>query len=168
VVYYESGELREEIMAYRFVFGAALVIAVGLGAYFLYPSGPGLCQVCQRPLHAETFYQVRLKDGRTETVCCPRCGLRFQEGRDDVAATRVADFASGKLLEARDALYVEGSKQRLCCSPDVARRDPAGGQVVLTWDRCLPSLVAFEKREDAEEFRKREGGVLRTYGATDR
>jgi hypothetical protein len=33
----------------------------------------------------------------------------------------------------------------------------------LVWDRCLPSLLAFETREQAEFFRRQNGGEIKTY-----
>ena len=140
-----------------------LAVAGSAGYYLLYVDAEPSCAVCQRPLHKETYYRIQLADGETEDVCCPRCGLRFQRDRKDVASTEVADYFGGRRLDAEKALYVEGSALHLCCGEPAPRRDATGGQFVLTWDRCLPSLVAFETREEAEGFRRQNGGAVKTY-----
>ncbi len=121
-----------------------------------------LCQACRRPLHSETSYQVTLENGDVKKLCCPRCGLHFQTGRDDVAGARTTDYPTGKLIAADQAFYVENSSVMLCCSLDKLQRDRSGGQYGLRWDRCLPSLVSFEKREEAERFLQERGGALKT------
>jgi nitrous oxide reductase accessory protein NosL len=75
----------------------------------------------------------------------------------------VSDFFHRRRLDAPKAFYVEGSSVHLCCGEMAPRRDAEGGQYVVAWDRCLPSLVAFETREDAETFRRQNGGTLKTY-----
>lgn len=140
-----------------------LAVAGSAGYYFFYADAERSCAVCNRPLHEETFYRIRLMGGETEDVCCPRCGLRFQRGRKDLVSAEVADFFHGRRLDAAKAFYVEGSELHLCCGEPAPRRDATGGKFVLTWDRCLPSLVAFETREEAEGFRRQHGGTIRTY-----
>jgi len=140
-----------------------LAVAGSAGYYFLFVNAERSCAVCHRPLHPETFYRIHLKGGESEDVCCPRCGLRFQRDRKDVASTEVADFFHGRRLDAQKAFYVEGSSVHLCCGEPAPRRDATGGQFVLTWDRCLPSLVAFATREEAEGFRRQHGGTVKTY-----
>ena len=51
----------------------------------------------------------------------------------------------------------------LCRHNERVKEDRSGAQYELTWDRCLPSLVAFSSREDAEAFRRDSGGVIKTY-----
>ena len=135
------------------------VVAIG----YFWRSGPAGCAVCQRPLHQATFYEIRLADETRVDVCCTRCGLHYQSSQDDVAAVRVADFSTGALLEADRATYVEGSEVHLCCLTGNVQEDRSGTQYDLAWDRCLPSLVAFQSLTDAIEFQGANGGRLRTY-----
>src|SRR5690606_18883250 len=83
--------------------------------------------------------------------------------RSELMKAEVADFESGALLPAEEAIYVVGSDVHLCCSIERLREDWAGGQYVLSWDRCLPSIVAFRNRDRAIVFQSENGGYLSTY-----
>jgi hypothetical protein len=141
--------------------GLALVTSVGAVIYtHLGPSD--LCDVCYRPLHLETYYRIHMSNGKALDVCCPRCGLRFQEGRKDVVRTEVTDFETKKLVDAGEAFYVEGSPVHFC-SHAPREEDRSGTQYEVTWDRCLPSLIAFEARGAAVRFQEENGGAIKTY-----
>ena len=114
-------------------------------------------------MHKVTTCRLSLSGGEVVEVCCPRCGLYLQEGRNDIVKTEVADFNSGAFLEAEKAYYVEGSSVHLCCSGGDVQKDRAGISYERTWDRCLPSLVAFKSEEEAEQFIQRHGGALKVY-----
>ena len=120
------------------------------------------CDVCRRQVRPAIRYRIHLRDGRVKETCCPRCGLHFEKGRQDVARREVADFETGNLLKAEGAHYVEGSSVHLCCATD-SSRDQSGSQYELSWDRCLPSLTAFRSQEAAEQFRRDKGGSLKTF-----
>lgn len=140
-----------------------LALIAGGSYYFFQQQGEPVCGICTRAVHAATHYRIFLRDQEPVDVCCPRCGLRFQEGRDDIAAVEAGDFDTGERLDAQDAFYVENSSVHLCCRQDFVRRDEAKQEYVLSWDRCLPSLVAFRTRQQAEAFRQRHGGAIKTY-----
>lgn len=141
--------------------GLSLVALIGVAIYS--NVGPSdQCDVCYRPLHRETFYRIHTADGEALDVCCPRCGLRFQEGRTDVVHTEVTDFETRKLLEADAAFFVEGSPVHFCSHAPV-EEDRSGTQYEVAWDRCLPSLIAFESRAAAVSFQERNGGAIKTY-----
>ncbi len=77
-------------------------------------------------------------------------------------SSEVADFTTGEFVPADQALYVEGSLVRLCAH-DLTQRDGMGVLYNVVWDRCLPSLLAFETREQGELFRRQKGGEIKTY-----
>ncbi len=139
----------------------ALVAAVGTFLYVQWDD-PDACDICYRPMHEETFYRIHLESGETKDVCCPRCGLRFQEGRDDVVQTEVTDFYTRQRIDAAVAYYVENSPVHFCSHASV-QQDRSGGQHEVAWDRCLPSLIAFSSRQAAEKFRGESGGDIKTY-----
>ncbi len=151
-------------MATRILMLAALLGLAGSVGYFTYLQlGPqGECEICHRPVHEATAYEIHLEDGTCEKACCPRCGLRFQKGRTDVASAEVTDFDTGQRLDANHAFFVEGSSVNLCHSKTL-ETDRSGVQYQLTWDRCMPSLIAFKDRESVESFRRDYGGVIKTY-----
>lgn len=131
--------------------------------YFWAGAGESVCEICRRPLHPATIYRIQLTSDETVEVCCPRCGLHFQNTLSDVKGTEVADFESGVLLPAEEAIYVVGSEVHLCCSSERLREDRAGGQYLLSWDRCLPSVVAFKDRTRARLFQAEKGGYLSSH-----
>lgn len=122
----------------------------------------GICDMCGRRIVPATAYLIHLADGKVKHACCPRCGLRFEAKRADVVSREAADFTTGERLKAEEAIYVEGSRVHLCCRQEV-ERDQAGRQYQLDWDRCMPSLIAFRSAEDAERFRVKEGGAIRSF-----
>jgi hypothetical protein len=136
--------------------------ATGYGVYRELAPEP-MCGICHRALHEATCCIITLKNGDVERTCCPRCGLHFLKGRNDIASITVADFDSGRRLDAEDAYYVEGSDVHVCCSAPQFKTDLTGTQYKLAWDRCLPSLLAFEKKESADAFMREHGGRIRTY-----
>ncbi len=143
---------------------APVIVALFAGAvYFLFLGQPVVCDLCGRPLHQETLYKIHLRDGEVTQACCPRCGLHFQQGRDDVMALEVADFWTSELVDATQAFYVEDSSVNMCYLDTPVHRHIEGTESTLAWDRCMPGLLAFRSREDAEEFRSKKGGVIKTY-----
>ncbi len=141
-----------------------VIVALFAGAvYFLFLGQPVVCDHCGRPLHQETLYKVHLRDGEVRQACCPRCGLYFQQGRDDVVRLEVADFRTSKLMDATQAFYVEDSSVNMCYLDAPVHRHIEGTESTLAWGRCMPGLLAFESREAAEDFRREKGGLIKTY-----
>ncbi len=122
-----------------------------------------VCDACHRPMHAETQFQVRLEGGETRALCCSRCGMRFQLERGDAVGAEVADYATKTLIDAHSVYFIKDSSVSLCTHSPPVREDRTGSQFQVTWDRCLPSLVAFQSQELADAFRKQNGGLVKTY-----
>ncbi|HEV8130941.1 MAG TPA: hypothetical protein VGQ81_06800 [Acidobacteriota bacterium] len=121
------------------------------------------CQICDRPIHAETYFRIQQVDGESEDVCCPRCAVRYLKNRPKIdRSLSVSDFKTQVLIPAQGAIYVEDSDVHPCSS-EVSRREITGAEYEKVWDRCLPSLVAFQDRVDAEDFRRCHGGRLVSY-----
>ena len=149
----------------RRIVTAAVVLALVTAAGVVIYSNLGRsdqCDVCHRPLHRETYYRIHTADGDVLDVCCPRCGLRYQEGRTDITKTEVTDFISKELVAADQAFYVDGSPVHFC-SHEPLEEDRSGTQYEVAWDRCLPSLIAFESRSAAVRFQEENGGSIKTY-----
>jgi hypothetical protein len=148
------------------VIGLLMVIAIGVGGYLavsrVLQSKPELCNVCRRQIHPGHEYVVRLAGGKSEKACCPRCGMHFQSlNPSKVESAWASDFASGRLIQAENAFYVEGSDVMACCTA-APLREP-GATFELHWDRCLPSLIAFKNEAEAKAFQMRHGGRLLAY-----
>lgn len=121
-----------------------------------------VCTVCHRAVHGHTSVRIHLRGGGAQEVCCPRCGLRFMQGRDDVGGADVVDFDTGERFDAKEAFYVENSSVNMCSQHRV-EKDGSGVQYDLAWDRCLPSLIAFRSRATAAAFRSQNGGEIKLY-----
>jgi len=149
-------------LAFITVISFSLAGAIG---YFVYHelTSTQLCEFCHRPFRPAMYCEITLEDGSSEKTCCPRCVLQFQKGRSDVASVEAADFDTGKRIDAAKAYYVENSDVQLCCSNKRVERDRMGTLYMLVWDRCLPSLVAFEDLAGAEAFLRDHSGQIRTY-----
>lgn len=142
---------------------AASALAAAAGAFiYVHAGDPRAGDVCLRPLHAETFYRIHLENGKNTDVCCPRCGLRFQEGRNDVVGVDATDFYTKERVDAVTAYYVESSPVDFCSGAAV-QLDRDGFQYQMAWDLCLPSVIGFASQEKAERFQREYGGSVKTY-----
>ena len=142
------------------VSGVLVLAALALGGYWLVKrTAPDTCRICQREIHAASRAVIEL-DGQREPVCCARCAFTFQEQKHKrVRLVGVNDYVSKTALEPASAYYVEGSHIVLC-----AKHEPLLDQTKHPYqpvfDRCVPSLYAFARREDAEVFAAANGGVV--------
>jgi hypothetical protein len=95
------------------------------------------------------------------SVCCPRCGLAavIQNGG---RALDAVDFATKKRVGAEEAIYLEGSDIMECCSSTGFRSDE-GSYREIDYDRCMPSLLAFARRQDAETVQQKHGGNIISF-----
>ncbi len=147
--------------------GLALLLFVGGAGYFTYnrfvlPSSQ--CDICGRPVHAEHEAVVQLKDGRKVHACCPRCALHYDLIHPaQVAGLDVEDRDSGARMDAGKAFYVEGSDDHSCVTASEAPPREPGVDYSRTYDRCLPSLVAFKNESAARSFADAHGGQVLTY-----
>ncbi len=142
---------------------AALCMSAAVLAAACAP-GHGLCAICQREIHSEVHASLVLDDGRSLKTCCPRCALEYvrQQGAR-ARSLMVADHGSGRLVPMESAHLVEGSDETPCL-----RHEPAVAEgktpLHLCYDRCQPSLIAFEDAGAAREFTRRHGGRVHPPG----
>jgi len=105
-------------------------------------------------------FRVTLENGKVVETCCPRCALHYLETNHQQARKMEAtDFATGHWVDATHAVYVSDSDVHPCAEMNTMR-DPQGCCLMKTYDRCLPSLVAFAAKDDASAFQKTHGGQL--------
>lgn len=136
----------------------ALIIGVALVA------GCGqshrVCAVCERDECKGLAFRVTLENGKSVETCCPRCALHYLETNHQQARQMEAtDFTTGHWLDASRAIYISESDVHPCATLET-RRDPQGCCMLKTYDRCLPSLVAFAAKDQAAAFQKVHGGKL--------
>ncbi len=122
------------------------------------------CAVCGRDECRALAFRVEYTDGHAQETCCARCAshaVAEQKGRT-VAQLQATDFATGERVDARGAVYVEGSDFEHCSAPKAERGYP-GCCLEMAYDRCLPSLIAFKTKEAAAGFVKDHGGRLKSF-----
>jgi hypothetical protein len=151
---------REKLVG--FLLTGLVVAALAAGGYWLLQrTAPEICHICQRQIHA-VARAVIAEDGKREPVCCARCAFTRQvQQHKPIRLVEVTDYISGRPLAPDAAYYVEGSRVILCERHEPLL-DESKQPFARVFDRCVPSLYAFARREDAEAFAGREGGrVLR-------
>jgi len=145
--------------------GLAAVCLAALFGYLVWEGriagGKPVCAVCKRVIQTETSFRIARPDGSMQAVCCPRCGLAavIQNGGRSFDAV---DFTTKKRVGAAEAIYLEGSDIMECCMSTGFRSD-AGAYQKMEYDRCMPSLLAFARREDAEMVRQKHGGNILSF-----
>ena len=114
-------------------------------------------------------FAVRIADGSTVKTCCPRCGMHYlHEHNPAVTAIEVRDFDSAKAIDARAALYVEGSDVHPCSTVhDGGPKDERGCCLAPVYDRCQPSVIAFAEPARAQAFAREHGGVVTTFASLE-
>jgi len=147
---------------------ALTVVALAGVILFAYHSRsskqPLLCQVCGRVVPKQTEFRIETTHGNL-IACCPRCAMHYMlDHSNEVRGARATDYASGRLIDAHSAFYDEGGDVQYCTrlAPAV-ERGPNDGTRLRTYDRCLPVLVAFAARPEAEQYRDEHGGRVLTY-----
>jgi hypothetical protein len=145
--------------------GVALVLAAVCLTYLVWTGkilgGKPVCEVCGRELHPDNVLVALDANGKRKQTCCPRCGIHFilNHGGRVLSAT---DFNTGKPLSAETAIYLEGSDIMQCCSTS-GFRESQGGYNDVAYDRCMPSLIAFSGKDEAEKVRRDHGGEIITF-----
>lgn len=140
------------------VVAAALI---GASLWVLKRQERDICGVCRREIRAQARAVIEV-DGKREPVCCARCALTLmrQLGKP-VRLVEVTDYASSRPMRPDDAYYVEGSRIILCEKHE-PMLDGTKHPYDRAFDRCEPSLYAFARRADAEQFAQEYGGVVRS------
>ncbi|MFC2173256.1 nitrous oxide reductase accessory protein NosL [Acidobacteriota bacterium] len=103
------------------------------------------CSMCATEMkgHERTWFTIMTRDEERMAACCGHCGLFMMYKLKDKALRAVTpDFRTGRLIDAKRALYVAGNNKVIC---------------------CFPSTISFEKKGDAEDFRKQHGGEILTF-----
>jgi len=104
------------------------------------PAGNGsLCAMCKKPISERTVFIVRLESGEQKRACCAHCGLMIQSHAKDALQSLTADYLHGHIISANQAVYILGSELIIC---------------------CVPSVLSFGSRQDAEKFQKGFGGTI--------
>lgn len=103
-------------------------------------AGAGACDMCGKPIPERTLFLLNLENGEQKRACCSHCGLMMIQSRTDQAwQSLTVDFLHGHMVSTTQAFYLFGSDVSVC---------------------CVPSILSFGSRQDAEKFQKGFGGML--------
>lgn len=146
--------------------GLALVLGV-LVALTACDRADEYCVQCGRDECRNVAVVVHLADGERVSTCCPRCALHYlEETKAEVARIEVRAFDTSRALDARTAVYVEGSDVHPCAAThDGPPKDERGCCLKPVYDRCLPSVLAFGDARRADAFAREHGGFVTSFAA---
>ena len=127
------------------------------------PAHPALCQICDRHIPKQTAYRLDTASG-TIKACCPSCAMHYMlHHPGTIRQAWATDFNSGRMIPALAAYYDEGGDKQYCTAHQPAAERGPQGVRQRVYDRCLPVLVAFANRDEAEAYRTEHGGRILTY-----
>jgi hypothetical protein len=146
------------------IVAVAALVGVALVAYrWDAPRRPALCQVCDRVISKQTAFRVNTSSG-VVNACCPACAMHYMLHHPDaVQKAWATDFNSGRMIPAASAYFDEGGDVQYCTRHNPPIERGAEGVSERVYDRCLPTLVAFSTREEADAYRQQHGGRIVSY-----
>lgn len=97
------------------------------------------CAMCGKSTSPRTLFIVKLDNGEELRACCAHCGLMLQSRSQNVWQSMTMDYLYGHMISAGQAFYLVGSMVSIC---------------------CVPSILVFGSKTDAENFKKGFGGHL--------
>lgn len=118
-----------------------------------------VCFACQRPIHAN-MKTVAIVGGKRKMFCCPACALSARrQGAVRIEIAQVTDYLTGARLRPDEAYLVQDSDVNPCLSHQPLV-DQSKSPIGVYFDRCAPSLLAFQNSTSALEFASKHGGHL--------
>lgn len=119
------------------------------------------CALCEREIHPHMKVSIT-RDSVPIKTCCMSCALTYKTQTKNVEILTATDFLTDAQLEPNKAFYVVNSDVSPCTHDSKIQkvvREP-NSALYECYDRCEPSILAFQKRTDAETFLKEHGGRL--------
>ena len=103
------------------------------------------CAMCNKPIAERTVFIIQLENGEQKRACCAHCGLMIQSKTKEAFQSLTADYLHGHIISANQAYYIIGSELAIC---------------------CVPSVLSFGSRQDAERFQKGFNGTIASMEET--
>ncbi|MEW6403381.1 MAG: DeoR family transcriptional regulator [Chloroflexota bacterium] len=97
------------------------------------------CAMCGKAIDARTVFVIGISNNEQKRACCAHCGLMLQEQTEKTWQSMTADFLHGHMISANHAFYVSKSELNVC---------------------CVPSVLSFGSKQEAERFAKGFGGIV--------
>ena len=142
-------------------------VAIGLGAVAWRTTRVAdaeTCAACSRAVHAHTRTVANV-DGRTHTYCCLACAIsEHHQTHQSVEVLALNEFETGRSMQPQQAFIVRGSRVNHCLDMEPAPRvEDVGHPAHRDFDRCAPSMIAFETRDAAAQFAAKNGGAVLSF-----
>lgn len=102
-------------------------------------AGEHFCVMCNKPASERTVFIVQHENGDQKRACCAHCGLMIQSQSKNVWQSLTADYLHNHMVSANQAVYIVGGELNIC---------------------CVPSILSFGSKQEAEKFQKGFGGSL--------
>ncbi len=100
------------------------------------------CSLCHAEVPARTTFMAQNAAGEKFHACCSHCGLLLLAENAHLISALARDFIYGRMVNVAQAIYVIESRVHLC---------------------CVPSVLCFTGREDADSFQRGFGGQVMTF-----
>lgn len=148
-----------------FLTALAAILAVGwMSSRWMTSRQPEICQICSRQIPQQTEFRMVKNDGGSLDACCPRCAMHYLVDHPDaIRQAWATDYYSREKIAAESAYYDEGGDVQYCTAHAQPFQRAPEGVEVRTYDRCLPTLVAFRTRQEADTYRQQHGGRVLTF-----
>jgi DeoR family transcriptional regulator, copper-sensing transcriptional repressor len=106
------------------------------------PNQPELCPMCHKLVSERTAFILHTNDGQQIRACCPHCGLMMLANMPNIKSAMATDFLYGTIVSISQATFLLNSNLTICCSP---------------------TILTFNKPEDAIRFQRGFGGTLADF-----
>lgn len=103
---------------------------------------PQGCLMCGTEIGGRTAMTLIHESRPQSQACCPHCGLMLLVQHADVTAALAQDFIGGQMVNIRSATFLVAPDVTVC---------------------CVPTVLCFEERDDAERFSRGFGGKLMAW-----
>lgn len=95
---------------------------------------------CNAPVSARAVFVIQGNNNEQIHTCCAHCGLLHLD--EQPASALAKDFLYGRMVDARRAAYLVEPDITLC---------------------CIPAVLCFATRDDANRFQQGFNGAIMTF-----
>lgn len=107
--------------------------------------GDDLCAMCGKSNQGKKVFIIHLANGEQKHTCCAHCGLMLLTVTKGAWQSLTMDFLHGHMVSANQAIYLIGCDLTVC---------------------CVPTILTFGSRTEAERFQAGFGGKLASMDET--
>ncbi len=106
---------------------------------------PNPCAMCGKSTVGRKVFILYLVSGEQKTTCCAHCGLMLLTTAKGVWQSMTMDFLHGHMVSTNQATYLIDCDLNIC---------------------CVPTILTFGSRTEAERFQAGFGGKLASMDET--